>query len=105
MLFVLAVAPSKVASSVLRRLITCSLLLFAVETSAELISITEWSKEDFLADKETNAVLTPHDAAKRQAPIATDSSSTNLRVMTFNARNYSSAGERGVPLAKVTHLQ
>ena len=105
MVFVLAVAPSKVASCVLRCLITCSLLLFVVETSAEFLSTNEWPKEELLADREMNALHSPHDAAKRQAPIAPGGSSTNLRVMTFNARNYSSAGERDAPLAKVTHLQ
>ena len=105
MVFPLVVATSKVASCVVRRLITCSLLLLVVETSAELLSTNEWLKEDLLADRETNALHSPHDVAKRQTPIVTGSSSTNLRVMTFNARNYSSAGERDVPLAKVTHLQ
>ena len=104
MVFPLAIAvdPSKVASSVLRRLITCSLLLVVVETSAELISTNEWSKEDLPANRETNAHHFQRYVSKRQSSIA-DGSSTNLRIMTFNARNYSAVGERDVPLAKVTN--
>ena len=88
----------------LRRLITCCLLLFVVATSAELISTNEWPKEDLLADRGTNAHHFQRHVSKRQSSIA-DDSSTNLRIMTFNARNYSSVGERDVPLAKVIHLE
>ena len=103
-MFSLAVDPSKVASCVLRRLITCSLLLFVVETSTELISTNEWTKEDLLADREMNAHYFQRHVSKRLSSIA-DGSSTKLRIMTFNAKNYSSVGERDVPLAKVTQLE